>query len=351
MRMTDRQKNAESGVCDSAFKQIWSSLKFSSGSDEEGWRYLRTKSSPDCLTAAGVKLPGNEEAILFGFPERIPSPLPQGQGFSVESFSEKVQGSTIYWVALGKAADSSEELFIFLVNDLLRLSSQGNWTPKKLLARVREWQHFMEKRKTPYLSSEEEIGLWGELQVLKSAIGILRDGDEAVAGWKGPDHGLHDFIFEPRAALEVKTTAGVKGLKVHIDSLDQLDSPEGGLPLFLSVLQVSKTSNGQTLEEVIDEIRSLLPPNSNALSIFNLQLCRAGWLDGVTQAVCRYSLVKMILYRITQDFPCLSRSNAPEAVLTASYTLNLDCRSILENAEITGGERSYTLKTILTENA
>ncbi len=92
-----------------------------------------------------------------------------------------------------------------------------------MIARVASWQRFMERGGDGLLSPEEEIGLFGELAVLR----VLLDGEADPAGlcacWVGPLGALHDFRFGS-GAMEVKTTVLGAHSYARITGLGQLDT-------------------------------------------------------------------------------------------------------------------------------
>jgi hypothetical protein len=104
------------------------------------------------------------------------------------------------------------------------------------------------------MSTEEEIGLVGELLFLEFLIGAV-GGEVAVGAWMGPVSEEHDFAF-PDIHLEVKTTASDRRIHV-INGLSQL-VPVDGVPLCLLSIQVTRANSdaGRSLPALIAAIRS-----------------------------------------------------------------------------------------------
>jgi hypothetical protein len=104
------------------------------------------------------------------------------------------------------------------------------------------------------MSTEEEIGLVGELLFLEFLIGAV-GGDVALGAWMGPVSEEHDFAF-PNIHIEVKTTASERRAHV-INGLSQL-VPVGGVPLSLLSIQVTRANSdaGRSLPALIDAIRA-----------------------------------------------------------------------------------------------
>ena len=85
------------------------------------------------------------------------------------------------------------------------------------------------------LSSDREVGLFGELTVVDCLVSTL-GGAQAVAAWRGPDGDEHDFDLGG-GDLEVKSTLSEK--RVHwIGSLSQLE-PTPGRQLWLLSMQLT----------------------------------------------------------------------------------------------------------------
>ena len=105
------------------------------------------------------------------------------------------------------------------------------------------------------LTSEKEIGLFGELIFLEFLIHTLGAG-RALAAWQGPLSEEHDFTFDA-VHIEVKTTSGERRKHV-IHGLEQL-VPLRGVPLSLLSIQLTRSSpeGGRTLPQVVTHIRSL----------------------------------------------------------------------------------------------
>jgi hypothetical protein len=109
------------------------------------------------------------------------------------------------------------------------------------------------------LSIEKQIGLLGELLVLKRM--ILSDGPRAIQSWVGPQGEPHDFKVGS-LEFEVKTTSGTR--RIHrISNLAQL-MPSLGCSLFcLSVvLGPAGKDNGFSLATEIETIELLLKENA-----------------------------------------------------------------------------------------
>jgi hypothetical protein len=154
------------------------------------------------------------------------------------------------------------------------------------------------------LSLQEEVGLFGELVVLKHLIRRfpLR---EAVASWRGPDKEEHDFSVGDHD-VEVKTTLSEE--RTHwISHLDQL-SPTIERPLWLISIQLTGVnSGGRSLADLVSEIHNLLR-HDPVDAEFSSKLSAAKWrTDAALHYTKRFRLRSMpAAFKIGREFPALS---------------------------------------------
>src|SRR5262249_11355959 len=116
------------------------------------------------------------------------------------------------------------------------------------------------------------LGLTGELWMLNRLLSSM--GPEAVDAWTGPQREPHDFRVRD-VEFEVKSTRSVE--RVHlINGLTQL-VPSLDRSLWLVSLQFEPAGlhAGQSLPEMLTEIRAALTVNARALQKFNDLLSRA----------------------------------------------------------------------------
>lgn len=197
------------------FLMAWSSL---SGDDvEPGWRSIALPPSGPLDVRAGRRSPDNAEAVLVGFPTtKIPAAdkLPEGQGFSVERAD--LEGAGRLWIALSRKSAGSPELFaamscdvIGALDDAAAAGANEARLARVCIGRVGAWQEFMRKG-TQTLSPEAEIGLIGELVLLRTIIRAGVAAAQAIESWVGPLDGIQDFEIGT-GALEVKATLSSKG--------------------------------------------------------------------------------------------------------------------------------------------
>jgi hypothetical protein len=280
---------------------------------------------------AGRRFPGNEEAIVVRFGTgSVPgsAQLPQGEGFSVLRLESPNQGAGEVWIALSRQAGGNADLFLTMVVDVIqtlrRIEQQGDAVVlRAFLSRIGAWQAFMRGGKSALLSTEAEIGLYGELEVLQALIDSGTSARAALERWKGPLDGLHDFVCEP-GALEVKSSVASGIVRVNIGSLEQLDNSLIQ-PLFLAIVRLALAPDGTTLSEKIADLEARFATDATLATMFGDLVIRAGFIDAARERYSRrFSLSGIQTFLVTEAFPRLTRDTVSPAIRSARYEMDLD---------------------------
>lgn len=301
-----------------------------------GWRVIEIASTRICVVHAGRQAPENNEVLLVGIDGLEMAPyavLPRGKGFALALAHavDSVPGRT--WLALTKQTGGPVEMFSLMASDLANLLANpslddGVRAYSTFMNRIRAWQEFMKRDRADVLSAEEEIGLFGELFVLRD---MLRSGvhaTEAVESWVGPEDGLQDFI-PGTGAIEVKTTIAPVGFLADITSLEQLDF-SFRCPIHVAAVRLKPTTDGQTLPDVRDELMERMREEMGAANMFEGRLLSAGYVDANRDQYSRRFSMTELGYRLVEEAsPRLTRANVHPSVQRARYTLDLDALRIV----------------------
>lgn len=310
------------------FLLAWSSL---SGDDPTpGWQAISLPPAGAIAVQAGRRSPDNAEAILLTFPSAsLPSAekLPEGQGFSVERANS--DGGGQLRLALTRRAAGSAELFAAMACDVVgsldESASAGEPETRLLrvfLGRVGAWQEFMRKG-SQSLSPEAEVGLVGELTLLRTIIDAGVPLASAIESWVGPLDGVRDFEIGT-GALEVKATLSAAGFPVRIGSLEQLDD-SARQPLFLAGARLRQGETGQSLPELVAEMRDVAEGEAGAVRVLSERLIAAGYFDAYADRyIRRFTLVDIRVVEVTDGFPRLTPGSVPLGVMKATYEIDLD---------------------------
>lgn len=280
---------------------------------------------------------GLEALLVQAQPGLLPriDEWPRSEGFHVEIRPLQGKSGTVL-VCLELTAREFRDVFLALAEDVcsvLQRESDPGEAIRAMLRRLLRWQEFLRKHRPDGLSEEARIGLFGELEVLRSLfLGALEDA-KAVAGWRGCRGANQDFQY-PAFALEVKTTRATIPDRIHISNVRQLDE-EGIHSMFLYLVLVEQNeSAGVSLPGIVAEIRSRL--YGHALDLFNEGLVAVGYLDIHEElyAATLYRVKEFRAYSVTGEFPRLRWEAIPEGVKEVKYQIGIDaCRPYLVEHE------------------
>ena len=304
----------------------WRSLRDSA--DASGWRSISIAKIGPCSLLAGLSFPDKNEALLASFSSSaipVAEKLPDGQGFAVSRVEPNGDGLT--WLALTRSAHGSLELFAAMVADVAHaMDAESSADEKRLLrvflGRIRAWQEFMRKG-AQALTPESEIGLVGELTLLRAIIDAGLPLTSAIESWVGPLDGIRDFEIGT-GSLEVKATLSAAGFPAKIGSLEQLDDSVRQ-PLFLAGTRLRQTDTGHSLPELVGEMRDVAAGEPEAVRLLNERLIAAGYFDAHTDRyIRRFTLADTRVVEVKEGFPRLTPGSVPLGVTKATYEIDLD---------------------------
>jgi hypothetical protein len=181
------------------------------------------------------------------------------------------------------------------------------------------WESLLKAGKAQ-LSLEEERGLFGELQILRTLARALSP-QKAAEAWTGPLGKPQDFELG-EANIEVKSNFE-NGDSVHISSFEQLDAP---LPLYLCVVPLSESPSGYTLRGLVQAVRAVLAEDAAALEKFEEKLRMTGYNEDleVFGSDKTYSAQSPIWFdACAEGFPSIRASKLPHGILGGGYSISL----------------------------
>jgi len=298
----------------------WSSLR--DREDASGWRSIPITTIGPCTLRAGLRFPEKNEAVLVSFSTTavpVAEKLPEAQGFVVSRVESESDG--LIWLSLTRSAPGSK------VTDVASaMFAEPSAHEKRMLriflGRIRAWQEFM-RRGGRALSAESEIGLVGELMILRAVIDEGLPLASAIESWVGPLDGVRDFEIGT-GALEVKTTTSFRGFPAKVGSLEQLDD-SARQPLFVAGVRLHQAESGQSLPELVAEIRDITAGEAEAVRLLSERLIASGYLD--THADCyarRFTLAEISILEVKDGFPRLTAGSVPLGIMKAAYEIDLD---------------------------
>jgi hypothetical protein len=187
---------------------------------------------------------------------------------------------------------------------------------------VLKWKKLFDKINFQGLTIERQKGLIGELLLFNSLLDEEYSIDALLESWTGPDFNDKDFCFGS-FGIEVKLTSS-KVPKVKISSERQLDN-ENLTKLYLVLYVVEEVKDkGFSLNSIIEQIRTKINNNQNALKFFNERLLLVGYFDEDFENYKRqFAFRKRNFYEVAIDFPRLVASDLPIGLFDTKYNIEL----------------------------
>jgi len=188
---------------------------------------------------------------------RLPSSTPQTVLSPLEEIEIDVLQTTLGQMieVRTRCATLYQEIYNFFVSVIDKVQLSGLDPVFALDDTIEGWRELLRAR--VILSDEAQLGLRGELHMLRLLISAL--GDNALTAWIGPQKQRHDFRFG-EVEIEVKTTRGSKHRHI-INGLAQLEpSPSHELYVYSLCFTSAGAEAGTTLSEDIQWTRDQLLP-------------------------------------------------------------------------------------------
>lgn len=205
---------------------------------------------------------------------------------------------------------------------------------KEIINQIEKWKAMFDRKLSDGLTLFEQQGLYGELIYLQKLIDRnLFSKVESLKLWSGTDKSVRDFQGK-EWAVEVKTISVNNSDQITINGERQLDETLLKM-LFLYHLSVeSSRSSGQTLNDIVEELRKALMDDMVALNLFNFKLMEAGYFDNhrhLYSPRC-YKIRKENIYHVHDAFPRIKENELRNGVSNVTYSINVStCTGYLVN--------------------
>ncbi len=252
--------------------------------------------------------------------------LDKTEGFALSISGEKSSGAS-FKLCIHLLDKRFYELFLVLIQDLVEtIVKQSGVKPaiENFVERIEHWKRFLKKSTKRVLSYEEQIGLAGELCMLKNLIKI-HGHNSALNSWKGPLGAAQDFVCSG-VFVEVKSSTVNHQNEIKISSEYQLASKENdNIYLYHCVFEVDdELTSNSTLPLLVDEISKELTQELN-IKFYGLLKC-AGYFpsDEELYKSNMFKLVKTSFYFVSADFPKLVSSNLPKPIFNVTYRISTE---------------------------
>ena len=225
-------------------------------------------------------------------------------------------------------SDTNKDIFAYLCGNLIETIEKCETEAKAIkhvLNRLEKWRTMFSKGASDGLSITEQQGLYGELMYLhKLASRGIFSYIDTLKIWVGVDKAMRDFQGKDWA-VEAKTISINNADQITINGERQLDETLLD-KLYLYHLSVEASRmNGQTLNDKVEELRSLFSDDKAALNVFNAKLMEAGYFDhhrDLYKERC-YKIRKERIYVIDDSFPRIKESELRDGVSNTVYSINV----------------------------
>ena len=332
---------------DSTIKGIWQKLE-SEGTDGLVKRALEV---PSCLkTFCTYRSPEKYLGIAFSFHQDIRLDISVFQDLSELNISlfkdSSFPDSKLLLIQLTNREQRVHDIFATIcaniVNSILEIESERE-SVRLVITQLRKWKDLFSKRRYQKLSTQEQQGLYGELFFLRKLLHSI-DNVKASTSWVGPEMAPKDFQSD-RWAVEVKTTSATTHSGISINGELQLDeSSIEHLFLYNLIVEVLE-QDGQTLPEIIVDIRELIAGDNKAFEIFESKLLLSGYfnLDEEYYKERHYHILKEQYFQVKDDFPRIKKDELRMGVSEVKYniSLNFSCEDMVIEEDVINTIVSY----------
>ncbi|WP_290949903.1 PD-(D/E)XK motif protein [Hyphomonas sp.] len=268
--------------------------------------------------------------FVFRFKGRFPvdrvGDAPSMSGITVTG--EELDGHS--YLNLTLEGTESADLFLALCKSLMSAThavETGNDTAALdiVLTRLRRWQDLLKTGRKGTLGAEAQVGLFGELLILRDVFLSNLDPLEAVCCWTGPLGDEQDFGYSD-SLVEVKTTRSTRDQSFRVNSMAQLDTTSGQITVAFQTLGVFENDppNGISLNQMVEEVKTLLGGSSAAIAELDIRLALSKYESSPEYDQVHFVPVSRRMFSVTDDFPRIEPSEVRHGILRARYDVSVE---------------------------
>lgn len=281
---------------------------------------------PDCFVA--MRMPEKVKSIAFRLSSNKVdiSSLNDLKDITTEIFPDESETSkSLLLISLSDNLLSS--IFAVLCEDLFNFVYEVSNELELIRAlqnRFIKWKELFILAKSSGLSPEKQIGLFGELYLLKKLFIETSQIEKSLNIWVGPDTGIRDYE-KGNNAIEVKTTQTHNHQKVRISSERQLDTTLLD-SLFLYHLSLEKRNSSEfSLNTIVDELYSIIGNNKLLSNVLKRKLTSVGYFKHHKPQYENdsYLVRDQDFYKISEKFPRIEEKDLLKGVGDVKYSIVL----------------------------
>ncbi|PZV21226.1 MAG: hypothetical protein DCF21_02875 [Leptolyngbya sp.] len=315
-------------------EKTWEELEKQGGDFTSG--YLTRRILPDVNydVYLVIEKPSNTRLLMLRVNSTfldLKTVYPASNSFTVNRVALSQDGEEYGTLQLVLTNAKYKDIFTTLVQDIvdyLASVTDGRAAIFAFITRLKRWQTFLEKHSPEGLSEAAQQGLYGELWFLRKSVFPHWELIKGLRGWTGPRGTQQDFQF-PGCAVEVKTTSAKQHQKLAIASERQLDDTGAGIIVLLHLSLDVRQGQGETLPEIVANVRSLVADNAIASNELENLLFEVGYLDIHTTRYDNvgYSIREHNYFKVWPDFPKIIESDLRNGVGDVRYTISVaECK-------------------------
>lgn len=278
---------------------------------------------------------------------RPPPALPAGRGFNVQFVITAADPEGENCLRFELTEPTHADVFDVIGNDVLRnivQSVDDKAAFSGFVARIGEWQHFLDQLPRDGFSEQAQQGLFAELWFLREFLLGDLGPEKAVRAWAGPKAMAKDFHLSG-VAFEVKASSSKQHSRFTISSEMQLD-PHGVSRLILYCLLLERLmGGGMSLPELVTAIRKDLQTDLDAALLFSELLLQTGYTDSDAELyTIRFAIRSQHFFDVRDDFPRIVEADLRLGVGDVHYSI---LYSECERYAVTEADARSLIKTPL----
>jgi len=262
--------------------------------------------------------------FMGNFPAEIGDEAPVMSGITIKA---GIEANRSHITLILETADDAK-IFYFLCTSLMEATKKipidnDTAAARVIITHLGRWQKLLRTQGSKLLSLNEQMGLFGELMVLKDIFLDNLDAREAVSCWTGPMGDEQDFGYG-ESLVEVKTVRSTRDREIQISSIAQLDAVSGKLSLAFQTVGVFEDQPPESisLNGIIDLVADkLLDQEADITDQFNLRLAMLGYEQHPEYDKYYFALVTRKIFAVEGDFPRIGSTDIRQGVSKASYSI------------------------------
>jgi hypothetical protein len=329
--------------------EIWLKLQSDPASaDGVTVRRLRPGSARNLFAAFDARTGARFLTVKSNDPRVRPSSqLPAGRGFQLHFLHVPSDSDGAYCLRFQLTDAAQQDVFNVVGNDVVESAAAVATDVdafRAFIARIEEWQAFLDALPKSGLGDEAQQGLFAELWFLRSFLLKELPAGSAVRAWSGPSRMAKDFHL-PHLAIEVKATSTKQPVRFSISSEIQLDSPNASRLVLFGLVVERLGGGGLSLPDLVTLIRADLASDASTAALFSRRLLESGYRDvqAETYAV-RFAVRSENSFDVRDGFPRITPADIRAGIADLRYSIlksecdrflisDTDMRTFIRNAQ------------------